>query len=312
MPAPGLLVVTYHYVRELAGSRYPGINGLSIDAFRQQIVELRARCEMATLESALAFLAGEYRPTRHLCLLTFDDGFKDHVSSVMPILTEHGVEGVFFVITSCLEDRTVAAVHKSHFLMADLGFVEYRRRFLARSAEYQSASDASSPSTDAAHAYPFDSFEVAQFKFLFNFRMPVALRDRVVNELFADVFGDEQGFGADLYLSWDDARAMSRSGMIVGGHSHRHHALAVLDPNDVHADIADCARLLRCRLNGQALWPFSYPYGTPRAFDSKTAEIVRSNEFCCAFTTEAGTNDAHQDLFRLRRFDTNDAAVSGA
>src|SRR6266850_5047152 len=98
-----LNVVMYHYVRDLPGTRFPRIKGLMADDFRRQVAWLNERYEMATLESALALLAGSYQPKRDLCLLTFDDGLKDHYTEVLPLLAELRIEGLFFIITSCLE-----------------------------------------------------------------------------------------------------------------------------------------------------------------------------------------------------------------
>lgn len=122
-----LFVVTYHYVRDLPNSRFPRIKGMLTTDFRSQVALLSGRYEMATLDSALAFIAGKYQPKRDLCLLTFDDGFKEHYNDVLPILAERRIQGLFFVITSCLEEQRVVSVHKNHFLMADLDFEEYRQ-----------------------------------------------------------------------------------------------------------------------------------------------------------------------------------------
>jgi len=68
-------------------------------SFRQQLDGLRNRYEMATLESALAFLQGNYISTRDLCLLTFDDGGAS-AAAVATVLAEHGMVGHFFITTA--------------------------------------------------------------------------------------------------------------------------------------------------------------------------------------------------------------------
>ena len=124
--------ITYHYVRDLPRTRFPQIKGRLIEDFVQQVDELSQRFEMATLESALAFLAGDYVPTRDLCLLVFDDGLKDHFTNVTPVLAERGIQGQFFITTACVEEQRVLSVHKNHFLMAAMDFDDYRHRFLER------------------------------------------------------------------------------------------------------------------------------------------------------------------------------------
>ena len=95
-----LQVIMYHYVRDLPNTRFPRIKAMLTDDFRAQVAQLKARYEMATLESALDFLGGTYRPARDLCLLTFDDGLRDHYTDVLPILAEEQIQGLFFIITS--------------------------------------------------------------------------------------------------------------------------------------------------------------------------------------------------------------------
>src|SRR5262245_10648640 len=113
---PVLHVVMYHYVRDLPNTSFPRIKGMLPSDFRRQLTALQGQYEMATLESALDFLQGTYRPSCDLCLLTFDDGLKEHYTEVAPMLLDHGVQGIFFVITAGLEEHRVASVHMNHFL----------------------------------------------------------------------------------------------------------------------------------------------------------------------------------------------------
>src|SRR5580704_10319558 len=99
---PELYIATYHYVRDLPNTRFPKIKGMLLDDFRRQTATLPDLFEMATVSSAFEFLTGRYQPRRNLCLMTFDDGLKEHYAEVTPILAENDIQGVFFLITSCL------------------------------------------------------------------------------------------------------------------------------------------------------------------------------------------------------------------
>src|SRR5262249_55318339 len=130
--SPELRIATYHYVRDLPNTRFPRIKGMLLSDFERQVDELRAAYEMASLESAAAFLKGAYQPQKDLCLLTFDDGLKEHYAEVTPILASRGIQGIFHVITGCADGTRVAPVHMNHLLMASLSFDEYRAAFLER------------------------------------------------------------------------------------------------------------------------------------------------------------------------------------
>src|SRR6266850_4468659 len=250
-----LNVVMYHYVRDLPSTRFPRIKAALSDDFRRQVAWLSERHEMATLESALAFLAGKYQPERDLCLLTFDDGLRDHYTEVLPVLAERRIQGLFFIITSCLEGGVVS-VHKNHFLMAALELDEYRQAFLERLAELSPEAGIEIVMKQAQRSYPWDTSEVAAFKYLLNFQLQEALRDRILDELFLEYLGDEKPFARELYLSWDQAREMQANRMLIGGHSHSHVALSTMDSELLRANLEMSTRMLHDQLKPQSIWPF--------------------------------------------------------
>jgi len=299
----------YHYVRDLPKTPFPRLKGMMPDAFAMQIANLQRRYEVATLEAALDFLAGRYRPARDLVLLTFDDGLKEHFTEVTPLLAEHGIQGLFFLPTAGVGDHRVLAVHKSHFLMALLDFAEYRRAFLevldAMSVRIDPAVDAEK----ARNTYRWDTQDVASFKYLVNFGLPSETRLRALDALFASHLGDEAQFARGLYVSWDEARQMQSVGMLIGGHSHEHLALATLSTESWKADLQNCMGLLRQNLAPQPAWPFSYPYGKPSSFNADIIGELQKLGVCCSFGTEVGANSIGQDLFNLCRFDPKDLAA---
>ena len=300
-----LHVVMYHYVRDLPRTAFPRIKGMLVDDFVRQVDGLAERFEMAGLESALDFLAGRYEPSRDLCLLTFDDGVREHYDTVTPILAERGIQGLFFLITGCLTDRRVAEVHKSHFLMAALSFDEYRRRFFAALDGWngERLRESEADAEKACRTYPWDEPATARFKHFFNFVLDPALRARATAELFEAALGRESSFADALYLSWAEAREMQRAGMALGGHTHSHRPIAAMPDPEMRADLDCCRRSLTERLSPQPAWPFSYPYGKSDSFSEAAVEHLRNQGYDCAFTTESGPNQPGADLFRLQRVD---------
>ncbi len=308
---PQLYVATYHYVRDLARTRFPRIKGMLLDDFREQVKALPGLFEMATVNSALEFLNGSYRPRRDLCLMTFDDGLKDHYANVTPILAEQGIQGIFFLITACLEERMVAPVHMNHFLMAALGFEVYRELFMEAilNLGFDDQMQVQTRLGASRRTYPLDAPEVADFKYFFNFRLSPDIRDRAVKILFEEHIGEESVFARDLYVSWAEAREMQRSGMAMGGHSHRHSPLATLRYGELAQDLTRCSDLMQQNLENQDVWPFSYPYGKADSFNKGVIEILRQLGYRFSLCTEPGINLPGADLFAIRRLDCN--AIAG-
>ncbi len=309
-----LHVVMYHYVRDFARTAYPRIKGMELDDFRQQVNSLADTFEMGTLESCLDYLGGRYVPKRDLCLLTFDDGLKEHFAEVTPVLQDSGIQGVFAVITACLEDHIVVPVHMNHFLMASLEFDTYREAFIDRLSDMNEA-PLVLPKIDPAlvrRTYPWDTHEVASFKYFFNFQVDTAVRDLIVKLLFEEYVGPSRGFAEELYVSWEQARQMQGAGMAIGGHTHQHRPLACLSDGELKEDLETCSSLLRANLSPQSIWPFCYPYGKSDSFQPAAVDLLKQLGFACSFTTETGSIEPLADPFRITRFDCKKAPTRPA
>lgn len=301
-------VVMYHYVRDVAGTPFPRLHSVGVAEFRRHVKALADHYEMATLESALAFLRGGYAPARDLCLLTFDDGLRDHYSNVMPILHAYGIQGAFFVITGSVEGR-VAAVHKNHFLAAALEPATYRREALALITELAPSQSLAVDPAAVRARYRWDTPETGAFKYLLNFVLPEPLRRRVLDTLFARHLGDEGAFARDLYVGVAELRSMAADGMVLGGHTHTHATLASLAPAGQREEIEGCLRHLDAWLPGAPARPFCYPYGKPGTFDDASPKLVAAAGFSCALTSVVGSNVAGADPYALRRLDPKDCGV---
>ena len=298
-------VVAYHYVRDLPRTRFPKIKGLLIEDFRRQVEMLSQSFEMAGLEAALDLLGGRYHPRRDLCLLTFDDGLKDHYTDVMPFLAERRIPGIFGVITACIEEHRVATVHKNHFLMAHLPLDSYCTAVMEGMIE-EGCSVEVDPIA-AERSYPLDDPDTAALKYLINFLIEPSVRDGVLGRIFARYLGDESGFASRLYMNWDEVRQLQSAGMLIAGHSHEHNALSTQDHGALKADVERCRHLLDTRLRPQHLWPFSYPYGKANSYSRSVIARLQECGFVCGFDTERGPNTAGADLFQLHRVDCNGA-----
>ena len=89
-------IVMYHYVRPLIGSRYPKIKGLEVDSFKRQIEFFAANRTVVSTLDVLNAVKGEFKLPKGAVWLTFDDGYKDHIEYVAPLLEKFGFDAAFF------------------------------------------------------------------------------------------------------------------------------------------------------------------------------------------------------------------------
>ena len=77
--------IMYHYVRNFKNSLFPNIKGLDIDEFKFQINYLKKNYNIISLEE---FYNEDYNKKNKNCVLTFDDGYRDHFDFVLEVLVK--------------------------------------------------------------------------------------------------------------------------------------------------------------------------------------------------------------------------------
>jgi len=86
----------YHYVREIKKSQFPNLKGLEFSEFKNQIKYLKTKYNIIGYEEFKDFIINKQRLPKNPCMLTFDDGYKDHINYVLPELSRHKISAFFF------------------------------------------------------------------------------------------------------------------------------------------------------------------------------------------------------------------------
>ena len=304
-----LKAIMYHYVRNPEATIYKGINSVREEEFIAQVRYLSNRFEMASPEAIMAFLSGEYKPRKDLCVLTFDDGIKEHAYFVTSVLQNLQIRGQFFIPTACINDGFVLPVHKNHFLLASLDFKYYKQTFLAVLSLHYPDIPLAVDVRKAAETYRWDKKEVAGFKYLLNYTLPRSVRNHILKLVFETQLGPEETFAKELYLSWEEIRLMRDKGMVIGGHSHQHNILASLNEAEQTADLRTCMQLLRKNVQLNDYWFFSYPFGKLDTFNQVTIDCLKAQGVSCAYSTIVGQSAAGSDPFLIKRVDPKDIVL---
>ena len=106
-----------------------------------------------------------------------------------------------------------------------------------------------------------------------------------------------QGCG-DAYLTWDQIRAIDRTGLItIGGHTVNHRNLASLSADEQRFEIAGGKAAIEREL-GHTIRAFCYPYG---GYNDASIAIAKAAGYTTATTTLPGTYQDPQSPFTLKR-----------
>lgn len=309
MQKPGdLTTVMYHYVREIKNSRYPGIKGLEIDGFKRQLDYLGSQYEFISAEQLIAYITGvSVDFPEKACLLTFDDGYRDHFDFVFPELIKRKISGCFFPPARPVEENTLLDVNAIHFILAsatdtnrlfnDLND-ELRARDFPESFIEQSISRLAQPGR-------YDPAEIIYIKRMLQRELPFELRTEITRLLFEKhVEKSEAEFSKELYMTAAEIEELVRSGMYVGSHTYHHFWLNAVDADTQEQEIDRSLQFLNNVGAPTRDWIMCYPYG---AYNADTLEILQRKNCAIGFTTKVGPSSLdRQAALEMNRFDTND------
>ena len=123
-----LTVMMYHYIRDEGDDAEmgSGIPGMAVRAFEmQQLDALSRQHTFVTWPQVCLALQADQPLPDFACLLTFDDGIRDHYVNVFKVLRERNLSGLFFALAR-QEDEELTLAHRIHFLLAKLGLLRFR------------------------------------------------------------------------------------------------------------------------------------------------------------------------------------------
>ncbi len=324
-----LFIVMYHYVRDLAHSRYPQIKGLDTALFREQLDYLTKEFTPVRMEDVLGTLeSGDDLPNRAV-LFTFDDGYADHYETVFPELQRRNLQGSFFVPGKTFTEHSVLDVNKIHFILATVGIDQLKAELLSQLDQLR-AEGLSIASNEALYAQygtarMFDDADTVFCKSLLQSALPEEHRSRIVNRLFTQyVTKDEAAFAEELYMSKEQMLAMKQAGMFVGLHGYDHYWMNALSDQALQNDMEKALAATDFIID-ESQRVINYPYGRT---SPAVVSYMKSIGCKAGVTIERGVfeatkktiplpqgypeEDATSDrAFLLPRFDCNDFPPKG-
>ena len=304
----------YHYVRDLANSRYPNIKGCDVQSFKGQLQFLKKYYYFVTMDEIIDSYYNDGALPDHSVLLTFDDAYRDHFDYVFPILVEEKIQGAFYPPVKAITEHSVLDVNKIHFVLAAVPddridsliaeikalLSKYRKDFcLASFEDYYN---------QLATANRFDSKDVVFIKRLLQVALPETIRRIIVDELFKKIVGiDENVFSRELYMSIDQMKCMVECGMHIGSHGYDHYWLSSLSRDKQENEIVRSLEFLRLVGEDTSKWTICYPYGD---YNDETISLLKRHGCKMGFCTKVGiatiNNNDPDSIYKLARLDVND------
>lgn len=303
-----LSIVMYHYVRDLKNSRYPEIKGLDYELFKQQIQFISEKFHVVRMEDVIAYYKNGDSLPENAMLLTFDDGYIDSYTFVLPVLKKYGMQGSFFVPGKAFAEHCLLDVNKIHYLLASAPIEVLCKELFAQLDDYR-GNGWEYPSNDELFAQyekanRFDKKETVFFKRILQVALPEKLRKVICDNLFCKyVDVPEEVLAREIYVNMDQMKFMKSEGMYFGIHGYNHYWMNQMDPAVLREDISKGLTSMKGLIDEKE-WVMNYPYGSY----SKEVVAALNNSGCVlGLSSDVRIADLEKDdRFILPRLDTND------
>lgn len=217
--------------------------------------------------------------------ITFDDGFRNNVTRVAPVLLEHRLPATFFLTTGYV--GTDRAMWVDRLDRAVLSLVGRRDsiEILGQRIDLGSAAQAAEGYRAAKRAVK---------------SLPLPQAEARVEEVesLAAVGGLRPAGPDEVFMSWDEARSLASSGFELGAHTVNHPILSRISFEEARDEILESRRRIEAEV-GSCSPVFCYPNGKPEDYTPAIVELCRSH-FQAALSTQFG-RARPTELFELRR-----------
>ncbi len=234
---------------------------------------------------------------RSMVALSFDDGYRDNLEVLVPILNQTGAKATVFLEGAPLVDGRVSWSHKYFWLIHVAGVAP-----ATIAAELQNNSPEGKGFGLLAQAVGgAPEGREYQLKRVLKYECAATQRDAAVQQVFLGHGGDESALRDHLYLSRQQALDLRAAGVELGGHTQDHEVLATLSPEEAFKQIAEGRNSME-KVLGPELSPcFAYPFGRSWDFDESSKGAVIAAGYSMAVTTHAGVYDGRGDKLAIAR-----------
>lgn len=277
-----LLIVNYHYFRE---EKYQsGIYPVSEKEFIEQLEFLKDNYKVLSQAELIEIINSQQDYNQKFVLITFDDGLKEQMKAYQ-ILRQMNLNAIFYVTTDSIERHTCVDVHKIHYIRSLLNDSELYKKLDERFKISSFNFDQKVLNTQ----YKYDELLSQKVKYYLNFVLQPEERGKFINHLFNLYVEDEFAFANKLYMSIDDIRELSLSGML-GTHCASHQPLSKMSEEMINIDIERSLNFFQ-KIGIDKIFSISYPYGGKTAVDNRVVKQAKKLGFDFGLTMFRGTND---------------------
>jgi peptidoglycan/xylan/chitin deacetylase (PgdA/CDA1 family) len=266
---------------------YHGVPAEGTQTLAAQLRYLMRNFKVVSLETLVNRLVNDGRPSANEIVLTFDDGLRNNLAVVYPILQELHAPATFFVCPALIEHGAWLWNHEMRCRLQTLSapaLAELRMKLLA-------------PGTSVDGIV----------EWMKTLRLPRRHQCEALVRQATPDFRPTPRQQADFdIMNWDDLLSLDPRLITVGSHTMSHPILTTLSDHEIELELLESRCCLEARLQRPVDF-FCYPNGS---YDKRAYQVVKKT-YRAAVTTESGMVNGREnfDLHRLPRIPSAESAA---
>ena len=307
-----ITIITYHYVRDINKKNLPNLKILEIKKFKKQINYIKKKYNVLSFSQINDCIKQNKDFPKNSCWLTFDDGYKDHIKNVLPILLKNNLTASFFPTVTYNKKNKIMSTNKIQILLAkgikEDYILDYIIKCISINQKKYKLKKFSYYEKKFKFKNQFDNIKISFVKNLLQNALPFKLRKKIVDNLFyKNIKINEKKFANNFYMSEKDIQNLKKNNMHIGGHGFNHLKLGEINISEQTKEIKKTANFLKKIYGKKKEYVMCYPFGS---YNKNTINILKEFNFKLALTTKRKiANFAKESKFELPRLDTNDLII---
>jgi len=293
-------VVTYHGVLP-AGYQVidPQLDGnlLSVENLRQQIQFLKTHYEVISPEDFRDSCEAKCKLPPRAVLLTCDDGLRNHLTTMLPVLREVAVRCLFFVTGPSAEKASTMLWHEQLYLLLLTAPATIRLDLPEAGVQSEARSLPAKRELWRRLLLRLSVVDSEQ-----RWKMLEKIRTQLGQPDSLDAKYREHPVLAERFLTLnrDELRQMADAGMSIGAHTDSHPNLSQMPEKLAVRELRQNREQLELAL-GKQVWALAFPFGDPASVSAREMRLAEQCGFTCAFVNHEYEPENEYPRFALPR-----------
>lgn len=288
-PRSRVTLLTYHRVT-MPVPTYP-FDAEVVDAtpseFDQQLRDLAKYAHVVGVTELRELVEAGKAPPNTVAI-TFDDGYKECVDVVLPMLQRHGLRATFFVATGNVTERRL-------FWWDRIAYALKRAKTQRFTLSYPKPMEVDA--SDPARAFKPLADCVKGTQGLDVERFVDELTEKSGAPWSREL---ERKYADELLMTWDDLRTLRKAGMDVQSHTRSHRVLPTLSLDEMVTEFQSSKEDLEREL-GETPFALAYPCGRIGKELPVIREAATRTGYKLGFSNASGVNAPSWDALNLGR-----------